>query len=307
MAKILAPLKQSGRIFDQQELDYILWIVNRYSGLSRTELAGTVCEHFNWLTASSQTKGHACMKLFLQLEALGVKFPATNNKKRRSHKPKITPQTNAPVKPIQCRFSQLGEVRLELINDKNDKLLFNEFIERYHFLGYKKPFGNVLRYFIKANEHILGCILIAGASRAIKSRDQWLGWDADCRRENISWIVNNTRYLIFPWMRVPHLASFGLGQLARRVGEDYKYHWNYEPVLLETFVDSSKHEGTCYKASNWIELGTTTGKGLARIGKTYNTTAKKIFVYPLKKLKTVKEKLNNPTLMSQKRGEYAFI
>jgi len=126
-------------------------------------------------------------------------------------------------------------------------------------------------------------VLVAGAARAIKARDEWIGWSKLRRQQNLPWVTNNTRFLIFPWVEIRHLASHVLGQLARRVREDWQQRWGYEPLLLETFVDPAEYAGTCYRAAGWIELGQTTGMGLRRKGQVYTSTPKLIYVKPLSK------------------------
>jgi len=130
---------------------------------------------------------------------------------------------------------------------------------------------------------LLGCVLVAGASKAIKARDEWIGWIKPRRQQNLPWVINNPRFLIFPWVEIRHLASHVLGQLARGVREDWQRRWGYAPLLMETFVDPAKFRATCYRAAGWIELGRTTGKGLGRKGHAYRSTPKRIYVKPLSK------------------------
>jgi len=148
-------------------------------------------------------------------------------------------------------------------------------------LGFKKPFGCRLRYFIFCESGPLGCILLAGAAKSMGIRDKWIGWSDENRLKNLPWIVNNTRYLIFPWINVKHLASHVLGQLARRVRDDWYERFGYRPLLLETFVDPAHYQGTCYLAAGWSHLGNTTGEGLRRPGREYKTTPKMLFAKPL--------------------------
>jgi hypothetical protein len=126
-------------------------------------------------------------------------------------------------------------------------------------------------------------VLLAGAAKAVERRDRWIGWSAQERQRHLPWVANNTRFLIFPWVQIRHLASHVLGQLRRRVREDWFERWGYRPVLLETFVDRQRYQGTCYRAAGWIELGETSGRGLPRPGRTYTSTPKRIFVRPLVK------------------------
>jgi hypothetical protein len=180
------------------------------------------------------------------------------------------------------RLSQVGSVCLEVVRSSGASRLWNEYVDRYHYLGYRQPVGCFLRYFIQSAAGLLGCVLMAGAAKAMGRRDQWIGWDRQCRRENLPWVINNTRLLIFPWVDLRHLGSHVLGQLARRVGADWQELWGYRPLLMETFVDPVKFPGTCYQAAGWIDLGQTTGRGLRRAGGgVYQSTPKIIYVKAL--------------------------
>ncbi|MGF1612999.1 MAG: Druantia anti-phage system protein DruA [Gammaproteobacteria bacterium] len=179
-------------------------------------------------------------------------------------------------------LSELDAVRLRLANERPEKNLWDEYIERYHPLGYKKPFGYWARYFIESGEHRLGCILLSGPAKALRARERWIGWNDRQRLANLPWVVNNSRFLIFPWVVVANLASHVLGQLARQVGADWEGRWwGYRPLLLETFVDPARFRGSCYRAAGWALLGRTSGEGLVRPGKHYQTSPKLIFAKPL--------------------------
>jgi hypothetical protein len=188
-----------------------------------------------------------------------------------------------PEPDIICKLKELGSVKVEVVKDKESTGLWNEYVSRYHYLGYKKPFGTFLRYFIVCDRGILGCMLFAGAAKALGVRDRWIGWGDNQRLRNLGWVINNTRLLIFKWVRVKNLASHVLGNAGRRIMQDWEERWGYRPVLMETFVDPGRYHGSCYKGSNWEYLGMTTGEGLVRKGKNYTTTPKMIFVKPLVK------------------------
>ena len=151
----------------------------------------------------------------------------------------------------------------------------------YHYLGYHQPFGYTLRYFIESKQGRLGCALFSGAAKAMTARDRWIGWTEKQRLQNLAWIINNSRFLIFLWVRVKNLASHVLGQIKRQISGNWQEYWGYRPVLIETFVDPARYQGTCYKAANWQYVGMTTGPGLVRKDKTYTTVPKKIFITPL--------------------------
>jgi hypothetical protein len=154
-------------------------------------------------------------------------------------------------------------------------------VERYHELGYRKPIGFSAHYTIESRRGRLGYLIFAGAAKQLGNRDRWIGWDDPHRLRNLPWVVNNTRFMLFPWVQVRHGASHILGQVARRLARDWEDRWGYRPVLLETFVDPAHYDGTCYRAAGWVKLGRTTGTGLCRPGQSYRTTPKLLFVRPL--------------------------
>jgi hypothetical protein len=183
---------------------------------------------------------------------------------------------------VAGKLGDIGPVSLELVEGEPEVSAWNGLVARYHYLGCRKPIGCFLRYFISAAGHgILGCVLFAGAARALASRDAWIGWSPRQRLRNLAWVINNSRLLILPTVRVAHLASHVLGQVERRVARDWESRWGYRPVLMESFVDPRRFRGTCYQAANWQYLGNTTGEGLARRGRLYQSSAKMLFVRPL--------------------------
>ena len=277
---------QSGREITDQELSEIQETVDLFPKLSRTELAATICENLGWVTPSGGLKLDACNKLLDKLESKGsVRLPDRREElaKPRPRKPISLTKRTEPQPDIVCDLSQLDSVRVEVVKDKESMGLWNEYMFRYHYLGYKYPFGTFMKYFVVSDQGILGCILFAGASRAIAPRDRWIGWGEKERMKNLSWVTNNSRFLIFEWVRVKNLASHVLGKTVRRIKDDWEERWGFKPLLIETFVDPRRYHGSCYKAANWKYLGMTTGEGLARKGKTYTTTPKMIFVNPLAK------------------------
>jgi len=277
-------LIQCGRRISVEEIELIRETAQMFPALSRKELVATVCEHLGWYTAAGNLKREACMKLLKKLEAEGLmKLP----EKRKAQVGQIysqeiiaNPRTE-PQAEITGGVKILGRVWLEIVREKQEKDLWNEYVFRYHRLGYKRPFGYWMRYFISCERGRVGCLLFSGAAKALGIRDRWIGWSDEQRLKNLAWVINNSRYLIFPWVRVKNLASHVLGRVTRRVAEDWENCWGYRPVLMESFVNPRHYEGICYKAAGWEYLGMTTGEGLVRAGKSYSTTPKKLFVKPL--------------------------
>ena len=281
-----------GREITAQEIESARETVKLCAGLSRTELAETICEHWGWMTASGAGKVTACLRLLEELERNGdIQLPDKHDRPNaeRVRGAVHTQRTAPPTKGLVGKLADVIPIRLEVVTSRDRSKLWNEYLDRYHYLGYRKPFGCTLRYFITCEKGLLGCILMAGAARAITARDDWIGWDKPRRQQNLPWVINNTRFLIFPWVEIRYLASHVLGQLARRVQLDWQQRWGYEPLLMETFVDPAEYSGTCYRAAGWIELGQTTGMGLRRKGHAYTSSPKLIYAKPL--LKNCLEKL----------------
>lgn len=290
---------QCGRCVSQQEIELIRETVNLFPQLSRTELAKTISENLKWFTASGSNKKDACLGLLEKLESCGH-FQLPQKKETKKPKRECSISFSAKTQKrldITGTLSNLGKVTLETIKDKDSENLWKEYMSHYHYLGNTRPFGFYLRYFIRSDHELLGCALFSGAAKAISVRDQWIGWRTNQRLQNLSWIVNNTRFLIFPWVKVRYLASHVLGLTARRIKQDWYEKWGYIPVLMETFVDGDYYRGTCYKAANWKHIGKTTGIGLVRKGHTYKTTPKEIFVKPL--IKDFREKLCSDGLVGR--------
>ncbi len=275
---------QSGREFTADEVSRIRETVAWLPRLDRKELAATVCEHLGWYSASGTPKLTACGKLLEKLEAQGLVRlpPRREDMARGGGRTRVAlSERSGAGEALRGVLSDLAPVRVEPVREPGEVQLWNEYVERYHPLGFKEAFGHRVRYFIRSGATPLGCVFLGGAAKALTVRDQWIGWSACRRSSNLPWVVNNTRFLILPWVEVAHLASHALGQLARRVRADWNHLWGFSPLLLETFVDPRQHAGTCYRAAGWVVLGRTRGTGLVRPGKTYHTSAKLILVKPL--------------------------
>ncbi len=277
---------QCGRAFSEKEIDQIRKTVAWLPGLSRTELAATICEHLDWHTASGTPKGEACEKLLGKMAAADlIKLPT--KKAVCAHpvsrvKVILSERTRAGTL-VTGHLRELEPVHLGLVTEREEIALWNEYVERFHPLGYRGVFGHRLRYFIFSGSLKLGCILLGGSAKAIAVRDQWIGWKPRLRLCNLPWVINNSRYLIFAHVQVPYLASHVLGQLARCVVEDWRNQWGFAPLLMETFVDPRQYTGTCYLAAGWKLLGETSGRGLTRPGKHYQSSPRQVWVKPLQK------------------------
>ena len=282
------PVLLCGREFTYQELEDIRETVRMFPRLSREELAFTVCEHLEWVSPNGRLKVEACKQLLAKLETYGVlKLPSVRKWTSSGKKPIMPGAGTNPEQPQEGTVSIFEPIELEAVSKSDDAHLWNEYVERYHVLGYKRPFGAHQRYFVvsraQAGYQRLGCLLFAASAWALADRDRWIGWSEADRSQRLHLIVNNTRFLIFPWVKIKNLASRALSLAVKRIRSDWQERYGYKPVLLETFVDLEKYQGSCYKAANWIEIGETVGRGRMDRYTEYLSSPKKIFVYPLVK------------------------
>jgi len=276
----------SGRVFNDAEVEQVQETVRVFSKLSRWELAQTLCEHLGWVSAKGGYKVESCLKALRRLEALElIEGPARRRYQLRKKEPVRPSEESEAGVEVVGSVEDFEPIELEAVEQRRQVELWNQYVGRYHYLGYQRPFGAHQRYFIvsrKAEALRLGCLLFAASAWAVGVRDEWIGWSARARTERLNWVVNNSRFLIFPWVQVKNLASRALGLAARQVGQDWQRRYGYRPVLLETFVDPQRYRGTCYQAANWVQLGETAGRGRMDRHTRYLSTPKLIYVYPLR-------------------------
>jgi hypothetical protein len=270
----------SGRTITESDIETMRYVAEAYPALSRQESANTVCELIGWTTPAGGPKSSQCMACFDALEAEGlVRMPALKKRKGKNRKTGFE-----PVGPPDKGVTQLcGELSLSVADGSEEMLRWRSLVNQHHMLGHSQEFGSRLRYFIKSGGEELGCVQFSASAWALDPRDKWIGWDEADRKARLHLVANNSRFLILPWVRVPNLASMALSQAARRIKGDWLERFGYEPVLLETFVDTAHFRGTCYKAANWTCLGETKGRGRMDRYSERALTRKAIYAYPLRK------------------------
>lgn len=280
-------LRVAGRRFGEPELQLIGEVVADGEGLSRRQLMVGVCERLAWRRATGALKVRECRDLLEAMEREGrLRLPA----KRRAGRP-LGSRTQVPVtaagepgRPLVGSVGQLGIVRLELVRSVADHRLWRELVGRYHYLGYRMPFGAHLRYLAFVSqpaEAVVAALQISSPAWRIAARDRWIGWDEPTRQRNLQRIVNNSRFVVLPWVRVKNLASRLLSVLAGRLRADWKERFGIEPLLIETLVGRGLR-GSCYRGANWIELGPTAGRGrMDREHARHGQAPKQVLVYPL--------------------------
>ncbi len=274
----------SGRDFTSEEIVLVKELADTCRNLSRRELAFTICENISWLRPNGAHKIDSCLVALEKLAKNGIiNLPA---KRTRTPKKPIVVWTDRTLeeKLFEKNLEDVSPIELRVVVSREDKTLWNEYVDRYHYLKYKKPVGSHLRYFIvspKLGGKILGCLLFSASSWSVKSRDTFIGWSCEHREKRLHLVINNSRFLIFPWIRIPNLASHVLAHAARQIRTDWEKWFAFSPVLLETFVETSRYTGNCYKAANWRLVGETSGRVRNdRLSKS-SKGVKKVFLYPL--------------------------
>jgi len=272
----------AGRCFGSDELALMRHAALDYAPLGITEIARTICEWLDWRRPNGRLKNHECRLLLEQLQHQELlTLPALRRSGRRGPRTVATDSQSDAQPPIQCPLADLQPLRLTLIDNSNSTL-WRQLLQRYHYLGCRVPVGAHLRYFVySAKGQILACLLWSSPAWTMAARDRWIGWNPDQRARNLQFIVNNSRFLILPWLKVKNLASTILARAAHQLPQDWSEHYGYTPLLLETLVDVTRFNGTCYRAANWIALGQTTGRGRMDTHHTARGTLKRIFVLPL--------------------------
>lgn len=275
-----------GHEVTRDELELLRTVVNDFGALSREELASTVCELLGWTRASGRLKARECREFLERLEIAGeIKLPA-----KRIGRP-IGARTSVPVTargeeqaPITGTVSDIAPLEIVRVITSEERLLFRELVGRHHYLGHTVPFGAHLRYLVYASRprsQIVACAQFSSAAWRMSCRDAWIGWDNATRARRLPWVVNNSRLLILPWVRIKNLGSTVLSQLSRKVGIDWHAAYGVRPLLLETLVDPARFKGTCYRAANWIVIGATAGLGRNHRARGGTRTPKSVLLYPL--------------------------
>ena len=275
-----------GRIFTALEMLWIRNLITDNPKLHRLALSRVVCQELRWLSLNGRLKDMSCRVAMLRMHRDGlICLPAPRRKYSNGQQwRRAFSSLSDPQKPISLPAGQLGQLVIRPVAAVTEARLWNELIQRYHYLGHKPLPGAQIKYLVfSACGDLLAVLGFAAAAWKVAPRDQFIRWDPAQRARNLHLIVNNARFLILPWVTSKNLASRILSLAAKQLPFHWQTRYNYQPVLLETFVQKDKFKGTCYRAANWILLGQTQGRGkLDRLNKR-PLPVKDIFVYPLNK------------------------
>jgi hypothetical protein len=271
-----------GRRFSAEDLELMRQAARDYAALGITEIARTICEWLEWTRPNGRLKNHECRLLLERLRDEGLlTLPPVRPCGRRGPRVPSLNRVSEPQSPIESTIADLGPITIRRVGDAEGPL-FRQLLQRYHYLGFRVPVGANLRYFVESGDsRLLALMQWSSPAWKMAARDQWIGWNSEQRARNLQQIVNNSRFLILPWVRVNALASTILARAARQLPLDWLQHYGCQPILLESLVDSSRFPGTCYRAANWICLGETAGRGRMDRHHQAHNAAKLIFVLPL--------------------------
>jgi hypothetical protein len=278
-------MRYCGREFSAADLSSIRQLIAEHPTATRALLSRRVCEQLDWRRDNGRWKDMSCRVAMLRMQDDGLlQLPPPRNGNNNG-KPYLRRTLLAePASLLEAASPRkLGGLHLQLVTDPHDSHLHNEYLDRYHYLGYQPLPGAQLRYFVRANGRIVALLCFGAAAWKTRPRDLFIGWTPEQRQHRLHLVTNNARFLILPWVRCKNLASAILGMAARRLQQDWNEHYGYCPVLLETFVELPRFRGTCYRAANWKLLGETKGRGKLDVHNQALLPKKAIWVYPIVK------------------------
>ena len=274
----------SGRDFTEKELETLrAWISEKM--LCREHLARRVCQEFGWINAAGKLKTMSCKVALLRMhraELIALPAPIRPAPGRRK-KPDAGMLLPLPQSLMNMSAEQLRHVRLDVVKTQADRAIYHRLLEAHHYLGAGSMAGAQLRYLARSGGQVVGALGFGASAWLVAGRDRFIGWSDSSRRARLNLVVNNNRFLIPPWVRTPNLASRLLSLVSRRIAADWFSRYGYSPVLLETFVELERFTGACYRAANWIEVGTTKGRGKLEKNHQSVLPLKNILIYPLQK------------------------
>ena len=273
-----------GQEIGSEQIVFLREFIRTHATSSRWKLSRQLCEALGWKQANGALRDMVCRGLLLMLERAGqIELPPVRRHIRgqcRTGRPRPEAVLIDDT-PLMMPLKALGPVDIHPVRRTADEPLFNSLMEHYHYLAYEQPVGEHLKYLAWAQGRPIACLAWSSAPRHLGSRDRYIGWNAEARRRNIRFIAYNTRFLILPWVRVPHLASHILGKVTRVLSDDWERMYGHPVYFAETFIDPGRFRGACYRAANWQLLGLTTGRGKNDQTNRPNRPVKEVLGLPL--------------------------
>ena len=267
------------RVITDADLVFIRQLIAQNPQCSR------LCQAWNWVQPNGALRDMVCRGLMLMLHRQGlIELPPVRQVSRNFLVQRKTPEgANVDQAPLNMSFAELGPLQVRQVRRTPEEALFNSLLQEHHYLGYSQPVGEHLKYLVFARGRPIACVAWSSSPRHLGSRDRFIGWSAQARLKNIALLAYNTRFLILPWVTVPHLASHILGRMARTLSADWQQLYAHPIYFVETFIDPQRFAGTCYRAANWKLMGQTTGRGKDDQAHKANRSIKEVLGYPLVK------------------------
>jgi hypothetical protein len=278
-------IKYRGRHVSVEDIGFIKELISKNPAIGRCELSRHLCQKWNWVQANGHPRDMVCRGLLLELERNGyIALPPRKSTPINPFlKPKAPKKIELDQSPIKTFLKEILPLTFVQVRRTPLEKLFNSLICHHHYLGYTQPVGEHLKYlvFSISKQRPVACFAWSSAVRHLESRDRFIGWNKETRTKNLHLLAYNTRFLIPDWVRVPHLASHLLARCAKIISSDWENLYNHPVYWLETFVDTERFEGTCYKSANWLYLGKTKGLGKDARSLIVNRSLKAVWGYPL--------------------------
>lgn len=266
----------------EADIEFIRRLIAEHPEASRRALSLKLCSAWRWAQPNGVPSDAVARGLLLSLHRSGrIELPEPQYRHVRPYHRKKPAPVEIDSTPIEARLPRLQPLEFRQVRRTAEEPLFNGLIESYHYLGYRQPVGAHLKYLVLSHGRPVACMSFSSAPRHLEARDRFIGWSAEARRRNLRFIAYHPRFLILPWVKVPHLASHILGRMARLFPKDWEKSYGNPVHFVETFVDTSKYRGTCYLAANWKVLGMTKGRGKDSRSKRPNRSFKQVLGYPL--------------------------
>ena len=271
-----------GRLFTADEMEQIRGLIRSEPERNRAQLSRLVCDQLGWFTPNGRRKEMSCRVAMLRMHRNGLIClpPPQKGNGNGRHRPRATAASDPPL--LWRPSSDWSSLEFRQVQSRSDSALWNELIQRYHYLKYKPLAGAQIRYLVYSGPDLLAILGFGASAWALAPRDRFIGWTNRQRQANLHLVVNNARFLILPWIHGENLASRILSRVVRQLPQDWQSRYGYAPVLLETFVERDRFRGTCYRAANWMNVGRTQGRGKLDPHR-YALPVKEIFLYPLRK------------------------
>ena len=277
-------VRYCGRLFSAQQLQLIRALIAEDASRSRAALSRLVCARLGWRRANGQLKDMSCRVAMLRMHRDGLlQLPPPRHRHGNGTLHRRRTAQAEPQVPFVARVDALPALQVRPLADQREALLWREYVDRYHYLGYTPLPGAQLRYLVTSGPQVLALLGFGASAWKAAARDRFIGWSVAQREARLHLVVNNARFLILPWVQVRNLASTVLARSSRRLPDDWQARYGYRPLLLETFVQSDRFAGTSYRAANWRHVGQTQGRGKLDVHRTHSLPRKEVWLYPLRR------------------------